>query len=173
MALAGIAVLLLIAVLGFYAFNVNLFHRASWAAAILNPADMRVAVLPFDVLSDSPATHHFAEGLTDEIVSTLSTNQMQTVSREDSMALRGAGRDETLARLNANLLFDGTVEERGMDLHVRVHLDAASDHVVLWSGDFGHATQDSQTLQTEVAARAGSNHSARAVRQVSRNCADQ
>lgn len=155
MALAGIALLLLIGALGFYAFNANLFHRPSLAAAVSNPADMRVAVLPFDVLSDSPATHHFAEGLSDEIVSTLSTNQMQTVSREDSVALRGANRDETLARLNANLLFDGTVEERGADLHVRVHLDAASDHVVLWSGDFTHAIQDSQTLQTEVAARAG------------------
>ena len=95
MALAGIALLLVIGALGFYAFNANLFHRPSLAAAVSNPADMRVAVLPFDVLSDSPATHHFAEGLSDEIVSTLSTNQMQTVSREDSVALRGANRDET------------------------------------------------------------------------------
>jgi TolB-like protein len=155
MALGGIAVLLLLGTLGFYAFNAKLFHRPSLDAAASNPTDIRVAVLPFDVLSDSPATHHFAEGLTDEIVSTLSTNQMQTVSREDSIALHGAGRDETLARLNANLLFDGTAEERGADLHVRVHLDSASDHVVLWSGDFSHAIQDSQTLQTEIAARTG------------------
>jgi len=154
-ALGGLAALLLIGAVGFYAFNANRFHRPNLAAAASNPTDVRVAVLPFDVLSDSPATHHFAEGLTDEIVSTLSTNQMQTVSREDSVTLRGAGRDETLARLNANLIFDGTVEERGADLHVRVHLDAANEHVILWSGVFSHAIQDSQTLQTEIAARAG------------------
>jgi TolB-like protein len=154
-ALGGIAALLLLGALGFYAFKAHLLHRPSVATAASNPSDLRVAVLPFDVLSESPATHHFAEGLTDEIASTLSTNQMQTVSREDSLALRGAGRDETLARLNATLLFDGIVEERGADLHVRVHLDAANDHVILWSGDFSHPAQDSQTLETEAAARAG------------------
>jgi TolB-like protein len=126
---------------------------AGVAASSVEP--VRVAVLPFDVLSDSSDLRHFAAGLTDEIISTLSSNQLQTISREDSVTLRGAGRNAALARIGASLLFDGTVQQDGDDIHVRVHLDSPTDHVTLWSSDFRRSSRDSPTLQTEIAARAG------------------
>lgn len=116
---------------------------------------LRVAVLPFDALSDSSDLRHFASGVTDEIISTLSDNQVQTISRSESVALRGATQDEVIAKLGANLLLDGTVEQDENNILVRVHLDAPSDHTTLWSGDFKRAAKESRTLRTEVAARVG------------------
>jgi TolB-like protein len=153
---SAMGVLLLLGALGVFAL------RPAWFGGSLprtgsqstQSIQVRVAVLPFDVLSDSSAAHHFADGLTDEIISTLSANQMQTVSREDSVALRSTARDETLTKLNATFLFDGTVEEHGTDIQVRVHIDSTSDHGVLWSGTFTGAANEARTLQTEVATEA-------------------
>jgi TolB-like protein len=122
-------------------------------AAESGPVAVRVGVLAFDVLSESVTARHFAGGLTDEIISTLSVNQMQTVSREDSVALRSAGRDAALDSLGVSLLFDGTVEENGDDIHVRVHLDSTRTHGVVWSGDFTGKVSEVRSLQTEVATK--------------------
>jgi TolB-like protein len=150
--LGGIAALVLAAALGVSVFAPGRSHTVPRKPALTDSAAVvRVGVLPFDVLSESPATVHFAGGMTDEIISTLSTNQMQTLSREDSQALRGANRNETVAKLGVALLFEGTVEENGDDIHVRVHLD--SDHGIVWSGDFTGKAKESRTLQTEVAAK--------------------
>jgi adenylate cyclase len=143
--------LVLVAALGFFTWTRVRFHSAPSSSP--EAAVVRVGVLSFDVLSESPAANHFAGGLTDEIISTLSANQLQTVSREDSVALRSATRDATLERLGASLLFDGTVEENGDDIHVRVHLDSASTHAVVWSGDFTSNAHQARTLQTAVAAK--------------------
>jgi TolB-like protein len=161
--LGGAAALVLAAALGIAAFAPGRFHAGfvsanAWFsrnphATNSGPVGVRVGVLSFDVLSDSATTRHFAGGLTDEIISTLSANQLQTISREDSVALRSADHNETLDRLGVALLFDGTVEENGDDIHVRVHLDSAVTHSVVWSGDFTRTAKESRTLQTEVAAK--------------------
>jgi TolB-like protein len=150
---AGIAVLLVAALLAYFTFVPRHGHATHPERASTDSASaVRVGVLPFDVLSEAPATRHFADGMTDEIISMLSGNQMQTVSREDSVALRGATRNQTLDKLGAALLFDGTVEENGDELHVRVHLDSATTHGSVWSDEFTAKATESRTLQTEVAA---------------------
>ncbi len=59
------------------------------AAAPVPVAAARIAVLPFDTLSDRSQARHFADALTDEIVTRLNSNRIQVVSREDAATLRG------------------------------------------------------------------------------------
>jgi TolB-like protein len=98
------------------------------------PTAARVAVLPFDTLSEGPPAHHFADALTDEIVTRLNSSRIQVVSRGDAATLRGADRARKVVELGVALLLDGTVEDNGTAIKVRVHLDDPTRHVTLWSG---------------------------------------
>ena len=115
------------------------------------PAVARVAVLPFDTLSDGPQARHFADALTDEIVTRLNSNRIQVVSRDDAATLRGADRDRKVAELGISLLFDGTVQDDGKTVKVRVHLDDPIRHATLWSGSADGAADKSYNLQASIA----------------------
>src|SRR5258705_523554 len=73
------------------------------------PAETRVAVLTFDVVGGQADARAFADGLADELIGTLNSDQIQALSRRDSDALRGPGRDEAMKRLGVGLIFDGAV----------------------------------------------------------------
>ena len=111
----------------------------------------RVAVLPFDVLSDSSQAKHFSEALTDEIVTRLNSNRIQVVSPEDAATLRGPDRAQRVAELGVALLFDGTVEDDGGIVKVRVHLDDPVRHVTLWSGAADGTSDNRDQVQATIA----------------------
>ena len=116
-------------------------------------SDTRVAVLPFDTLSSGQEVRYFADGLRDEIVGVLSTNQVLAVSRTESLALRGPNGRQAIDRLGVGLLLDGTVQSDGKTVRVRVHLDDAREHVTLWSREFEGSASDPEVLQARVAGR--------------------
>ena len=118
------------------------------------PAEARVAILPFEARGAGVGPRDFAAGLTDEILGVLSADQIQAISRSDSVALRGANSREAVDRLGVGLLLDGTVQGDGNTLRVSVRLDDAREHVTLWSKDFEGASSGAEALQAEVAARA-------------------
>ena len=116
------------------------------------PTEFRIAMLPFDVLSDDKNLNFFAGGLVDEIGGVLAKNQLQTISRSQVMALPAADRDAALARLGVTFYLGGAVQSDGQTTHVTVHLDDARGHVTLWSEEFSRPVKDSSALEGEVAA---------------------
>lgn len=163
------------------AFFSRTFWHASWtprryatAAAIgllvaggaywwSRPSDMRVAqephldrvaVLPFDTLSAEEDVRFFGDAVAEQMIGVLNDNQVQTVSRADSAALRGAGRDDALRKLGAEFILDGTVQRTAAGLRVTAHIEHASTHVTLWTESFDQAGEDSLALQAQVAAKA-------------------
>jgi DNA-binding winged helix-turn-helix (wHTH) protein/TolB-like protein len=115
------------------------------------PGEARVAVLPFDVRGSGGDARGFADGLLDEIVSELSDNQMQVISRSESQALRGTAGTRLIDQLGVDLLLDGTVQSDGQNLNVRVFIEDASEHVSIWSGEFTGNTHAIEALQASVA----------------------
>jgi len=114
----------------------------------------RVAVLPFDTLSTEQDVRFFGDAVAEQMIGVLNDNQVQTVSRDDSAALRGAGRDEALRKLGAEFILDGTVQRTAAGLRVTAHIEHASTHVTLWTESFDQAGEDSLALQAQVAAKA-------------------
>src|SRR5579864_8266705 len=118
---------------------------------------LRVAVIPFDIIGgDSDTTRAFADTLLDKIDSTLAANQVDTVSRADSLSLRGGGSkvSATLADLRVGLTLEGSVQNDGKTITVRLHLDDVSQHQTLWSREFSGPVDSPEPLQTQVALHA-------------------
>jgi TolB-like protein len=124
-------------------------YRGS-APTPVRPTAARIAVLPFDTLSEGPRARQFADGLTDEIVTGLNSNRIQVVSRDDASTLRGSDRNRKLAELGVSLLFDGTVQDDGKAAKVSVHLDDPARHATLWSGSFDGTAVNSDQLQASI-----------------------
>ncbi len=130
------------------------FFRPHPTAPVKAPAPseaLSIAVLPFDALSAGPDTRYFADSLQDEIAGVLSSNEIQTVSRDMSAELRGPNARQAVERLGARLILDGTVRSDGKTVHVRVHLDDPYKQVSLWSRDFDADVKDSTLIQSRIA----------------------
>ena len=100
------------------------------------PELTRVVVLPFDTLGSGQELRVFGDAVAEQIVSVLNDNQVQTVSRAASAALRGPGRDGAAMKLGADFILDGTVQRGDAGLRVTVHIDHASTHATLWTASF-------------------------------------
>jgi adenylate cyclase len=122
--------------------------RGLWERS--SPREPRVAVLAFDALGQDAGLHDFAVGLQDQILGVMTANQVSTVSRADSQALRGGS--SAVERLGVTLLLDGTIERNGESLDVRVHLDDPRRHLTLWSTRLNGSASDTAGLQMQVAA---------------------
>ena len=124
--------------------------RGQFYSATL-PKGTHVAVLPFDTLNSGEEARYLADGLTDQIVTILSNNQIPVVSRDDAAALRGPDRNKKLTEFGVALMFDGTVHNDGDKIDVNVHLEDPRQHSLLWSGQFDGAASGSTQLQQRIA----------------------
>jgi TolB-like protein len=113
----------------------------------------RVAVLPFDALSEGAAARNVTDGLTDQIVTALSNTRIQVVSREDAKTLRGENRERKARDLGVTLIFDGTVRDDGRTVTIRVHADDPVHHALVWSAEAEGAAQNSDRLQAQMSRR--------------------
>jgi DNA-binding winged helix-turn-helix (wHTH) protein/TolB-like protein/tetratricopeptide (TPR) repeat protein len=118
------------------------------------PHEARVAVLSFDTQGQEGASHAFADALQDEILSELSDNHIQAVSRLESRGLRGPAAGPVIEKLGVDLLLDGTVQTDGKTINVRLYLDDARERVSIWSDEIQGSADAPKALEAQVATRA-------------------
>jgi adenylate cyclase len=127
------------------------------AASSMRPPGVHLAtlaVLPFVV--DGPAAEaYFGEGVTEEIIATLSLNKALFVIAHGS-TLRFRGRENDLGsaatELGVRYLVTGTVRRAGPQVRIRVSLVHAPDRRVLWQQPFDGVLDDLFAFQAEIAA---------------------
>ncbi len=120
----------------------------------------RLAIMPFANLSPDPANAFFADGLHEEILSTLSQRMagVAVISRTTMMSYRQRPKPlGAVAReLGATHVMEGTVRREGDRVRLTLQLvDAGSDRY-LWSQTYDRALASAMTLQSEVAAEVAS-----------------
>jgi TolB-like protein len=113
-----------------------------------------VVVLPFDNLSPDPAEAYFSDGLTEEIIATLSTVRgLRVISRNSAMALKATQKDtRTIGReLGVRYVLEGSVRKAGDALRITAQLiDAATDGHI-WSRRFDGTLAEIFDVQDSVA----------------------
>jgi TolB-like protein len=118
------------------------------------PADCSIAVLPFANMSDDPANVHFADGLSEELLSLLSRIPgLRVVARTSSFSFRGRAVDAaTIANeLRVTHLLEGSVRRAGSRVRITAQLVRASDSSHAWSQTFDRALGDIFAIQDEIA----------------------
>ncbi|HEU4430679.1 MAG TPA: winged helix-turn-helix domain-containing protein, partial [Myxococcota bacterium] len=113
-----------------------------------------IAVLPFVNLSADPENDHFADGLTEELVSKLAEIRgLDVVARTSSHRFKGSQQSSTqIARaLQVNHLLEGGVRRSGDRLRITAQLIDAREDKHLWSQTFDRAAGDIFQIQEEIA----------------------
>lgn len=114
----------------------------------------RLAVLPFSNISPNPEDAYFADGLTEEIISTLSKlRELCVISRTSVMqyktgtrSIRDIGND-----LHAGTIVEGSVRKHANRIRVTVQvIDSASDRH-LWSESYDRDLADIFAIQSDLA----------------------
>jgi TolB-like protein/Tfp pilus assembly protein PilF len=114
-----------------------------------------VAVLPFANFSGDSAEDYFCDGLTDEIITALSSVAgLRVVSRTSVMQFKGAALDirQLGEQLNVHSVLEGSVRKFGTQVRVTAQLVDASDGFHLWSGTFTRELEHIFDLQESIAA---------------------
>jgi serine/threonine protein kinase len=109
-----------------------------------------IAVLPFTILTAEQETDHFADGLTDEVITDLSMiRTLRVISRQSAMRLKGSDKDlRTIAReLGARYVLTGSIRRAGASLRITAQLVDAKTDLQLWAHKFQGALEDVFEIQ--------------------------
>ena len=115
-----------------------------------------IAVLPFDNFSDEKDNAFFADGIQDDILTSLAKiHDLKVISRTSVMPYRGAGKNnlrQIAQALGVVNVLEGSVRRGGNRVVVSVQLiDARNDHHI-WANRYDRPLADSLGLQGELAA---------------------
>jgi len=118
------------------------------------PRIRSLAVLPLASLSDDPQQEYFADGMTDAILSDVSTiRALKVISRTSVMRYKGATTPlpQIARELKVDGVIEGTVQRSGGQVRISVQLIHACTDTHLWAGTYERDFRDVLTLQGEVA----------------------
>jgi TolB-like protein len=131
-------------------------HPPSPAAAAGASAEIRsIAVLPLDNYSGDSTQDYFAEGMTDELTTTLATiSQLRVISRESAGQFRGRQRPampQIAKALHVDAVVEGSVLRSGDRVRINAQLIDARTDGTLWARSFERSSTDVLTLQADLA----------------------
>ncbi|CAG1023390.1 partial adenylate cyclase, partial [Methylococcales bacterium] len=113
-----------------------------------------IAVLPFVNLSTDPENEYFSDGITEEILNSLTRVEgLQVTSRTSSFMFKNRNEDarEIGALLNVSTLLEGSVRKYGNSIRVTAQLIDTVTGFHLWSENFDRELKDVFALQDEIA----------------------
>jgi len=115
--------------------------------------DVSLAVLPFDDLSPARDKAYFAEGVAEEIQSSLAAEKgIKVLGRTSARQIeRNADPKAIRASLNVTHLLEGSTRTAGNDLRVNVRLIDTSDGTQVWEEEYRGAVSDVFSVQDKIA----------------------
>jgi TolB-like protein/DNA-binding SARP family transcriptional activator/tetratricopeptide (TPR) repeat protein len=141
---------LMLAVVGAY----RSWPRGVGAIAAAPRARASVAVLPFANTSGDPANEPFSDGLTDELISTLSKiSGLKVAGRTSSFAIKGKRLSVRAIAdtLGVAAVLEGSVRREGSRLKIAAQLVNTADGAVIWTETYDRELVDAFSVQTEIA----------------------
>ncbi len=114
----------------------------------------RIAVLPFRNMSPDPNDEYFADGMTEELITTLSkVGQLTVVARTSVMQYRNSTKraSEIAQELNTGALIEGSVRKAGNRVRITVQLLDAGTEGHLWAENYDRNLDDIFQIQSDVA----------------------
>ena len=114
----------------------------------------RIAILPLVNITNDPSDEYFADGMTEEMISTLSNvSGLTVISRTSTMQYKGAKKNlvDIGRELGAGSLLEGSVRKAGNRVRITVQLLDATEDKHLWAQNYDRELQDIFAVQSDVA----------------------
>ena len=132
-------------------------YRAQLPWDVPSPTEVpprSLAVLPLANISPDPKDEYFADGLTEELISTLSQIRgLRVIARTSVNQYKSTSK--TVSHIGAELgvgsVLEGSVRRAGNRLRITLQLIAADTQAHLWAKTFDRDLDDVFAIQTEVA----------------------
>ncbi|MGC3948707.1 MAG: adenylate/guanylate cyclase domain-containing protein [Chryseolinea sp.] len=143
--LAGLAALLMIGSIGAFIWIQT--------RPALDPKLLRLAVLPFDNIGGDLQDDYFADGMTEEMISSLSKiNDLHVIARSSTMQYKNTTKSikDVGQELNVGSILAGTVRKYNDNARVAVQLIDVKTEEHLWSMEYDRKMQDILSIQTEI-----------------------
>jgi eukaryotic-like serine/threonine-protein kinase len=148
-----VAILMALVIAVLAGFEVRrLLHSST--ATLNRPHSETVAVLPLENLSGDPAQEYFAEGMTEELINSLSRiSALRVIARTSVMRYQGT--NKTVAQianeLHADRVLEGSIRRAGDRIRVSAQLIDPSTERSLWADEYDRDIRDVLALQSDVA----------------------
>ena len=154
--LLGLVLLLVIGVAGSWLLFRRVAQRSTNATSLSIP-DKSIAVLPLENLSEEKENAYFADGIQEELLSSLAKiKDLKVISRTSVMQYKsGITRSlkEIAQQLGVSNVIEGSVRRSGNHIRVSVQLiDALTDRHI-WAEDYERTVADSLALEGELATK--------------------
>lgn len=127
-----------------------------WDSSVEQPLDRRrLAILPFSNISPDPNDEYFADGMSEELIATLSEVPDLIIISRTSVSRYKNNKDlsvKDIARqLGVGSIIEGSVRKSGDDLRITVQLIDASEDKHIWSKKFDRKLDNIFSIQSEIA----------------------
>jgi adenylate cyclase len=114
----------------------------------------RVAVLPFTNMSPDPSDEYFADGMTEELITSLAgVNGLSVIARTSVMKYKGGskGASDVSKELKAGTLIEGSVRKAGNRVRITVQLIDGQTESHSWAQNYDKQLDDVFAIQSDVA----------------------
>jgi adenylate cyclase len=114
----------------------------------------RIAVLPFVSMSPDPNDEYFAEGMTEEIISTVSgISGLRVISRTSVMGYKGTTKkvEEIRRELKVGSVLEGSFRKAGNKIRVTTQLITVAEDEHVWAQNYDKNLDDVFEVQSDIA----------------------
>jgi class 3 adenylate cyclase/tetratricopeptide (TPR) repeat protein len=118
------------------------------------PLKQRIAVLPLTNISQDRGDEYFADGMTEELISSVSkTPGLRVIARTSVMKYKGMSKSisEIGRELNVGSVLEGSVRKAGEKVRITVQLVQTSNEEPTWSQDYDREIRDIFSIQGDIA----------------------
>jgi adenylate cyclase len=142
-----------LAVISLVGFSL-VYFKDTYPATDLSKLRLRLAVLPLDNISANEKDEYFADGMTEELISSLSKiTDLRVIARSSIMKYKGLEKDiSTIGEeLMVGTVLAGTVRQMGNKARISVQLIDVSTQEHIWTMEYDRNLQDIFVIQSEIA----------------------
>lgn len=145
------ALLIFLLIAGIYLLNTILRNRADKGPPEI---ERRIAVLPFENISPEAQDEYFSDGITEELISTLSNiHDLKVIARTSVMQYKDVPKSisQIGRELNVSRVIRGSVRKYADRLRITVQLVDVSSETNLWSQEYDRELKDIFEIQRDIA----------------------
>lgn len=122
------------------------------STSLVKDADVTIAVLAFENMSDDPQMAYLGDGIAEELMNALYHGGLQVASRTDAFSFKGVRtRTRDIGReLGVEVVLEGSVRRSGDQLRITAQLINVEDGFHLWSAVYKRSVGDLFDVQDTI-----------------------